>query len=54
MAELNKLVFCEKTNSHCPTYRNFATILPTTTKKWHIAENDQEIINIFEHKIYSF
>ena len=26
--------------------------LPTTTKEWHTIENEQELINIFEHKIY--
>ena len=24
------------------------------TKKWHAAENDQELINTMEHKIYTF
>ena len=32
----------------------FNHIVPTTTKKWHTIENDQELINIFEHKIYTF
>ena len=28
--------------------------LPNTTKKWYTAENDQELIDIFEHKICTF
>ena len=26
--------------------------LPSTTKKWHTTENNQELVNIFEHRIY--
>ena len=28
-------------------------VLPTTTKKCHNSNNDQELINIFEHKVYT-
>ena len=28
--------------------------LPNTAKQWHTAENNQELVNIFEHWIYSF
>ena len=35
-----------------PTHKDGLYLLQQ--KKWHTIENDQELINIFEHKIYSF